>query len=152
MHVVLFLWNGWGREGDKWKKFEKPIEERRPWLPDGHSQNFRSYVFGPSGFLTMAPLGYAAKFNLFLFWSNFAIWHPWKSKCLSLFQFTRVMRGNFLLFRNPNDVGLGYQNGARFGFRFLIPGVMHTPKCTGSVKWGFTMFREWIYEILYYQG
>ena len=28
----------------------------RSWLPDGYSQSFRSYVFGPSGFWTMAPL------------------------------------------------------------------------------------------------
>ena len=33
------------------------------WLPDGYSQIFRSYVFGPSGFRTMAPLRYAAKFD-----------------------------------------------------------------------------------------
>ena len=26
------------------------------WLPDGYCQIFRSYVFGPSGFWTMAPL------------------------------------------------------------------------------------------------
>ena len=26
------------------------------WLPDGYSQIFRSYVFGPSGYWTMAPL------------------------------------------------------------------------------------------------
>ena len=35
-------------------------------MPDGYSQIFRSYVFGPSGFWTMAPLRYAAKFNPFL--------------------------------------------------------------------------------------
>ena len=34
-------------------------------LPDGYSQIFRSYVFGPSGFWTMAPLRYAAKFDPF---------------------------------------------------------------------------------------
>ena len=50
------------------------------------------------------------------------------SECLSLFHFTRVMRGNFLLFRKPNDVRFGFQHGALFGFRFLMPGVMHTPK------------------------
>ena len=37
-----------------------------PWLPDGYSQIFRSYVFGPSGFWTMAPLRCAAKFDPFL--------------------------------------------------------------------------------------
>ena len=37
-----------------------------PGLPDGYSQIFRSYVFGPSGFWTMAPLRYAAKFDPFL--------------------------------------------------------------------------------------
>ena len=62
-------------------------------LPDGYSQIFRSYVFGPSGFWTMAPLRYAAKFDPFLSLdcaptpstlaqskerkgSNFAIWQP----------------------------------------------------------------------------
>ena len=59
----------------------------RSWLPDGYSQIFRSYVFGPSGFRTMAPLRYAAKFDPFLSLdcarvegvgaqSNFAIWQP----------------------------------------------------------------------------
>ena len=38
----------------------------RPWLPDGYSQIFRLYVFGPSGFWNMAPLRYAAKFDSFL--------------------------------------------------------------------------------------
>ena len=28
----------------------------KAWMPDGYSQIFRSYVFGPSGFWTMAPL------------------------------------------------------------------------------------------------
>ena len=36
------------------------------WLPDGYSRIFRSYVFGSSGFWTMAPLRYAAKFDPFL--------------------------------------------------------------------------------------
>ena len=36
------------------------------WLPDGYSQIFRSHVFGPSGFWSMAPLRYAAKFDPFL--------------------------------------------------------------------------------------
>ena len=35
-------------------------------LPDGYSQIFRSYVFGFSGFWTIAPLRYAAKFDPFL--------------------------------------------------------------------------------------
>ena len=55
--------------------------EHQAWLPDGYSQIFRSYVFGPSGFWTMALLRYTAKFDLFLSldcgrWevSNFAIW------------------------------------------------------------------------------
>ena len=34
----------------------------KAWLPDGYSQIFRSYMFGPSGFWTMAPLCCAAKF------------------------------------------------------------------------------------------
>ena len=67
------------------------------WLPDGDSRIFRShrgsYVFGPTGFWTMAPLCYAAKFVPFLSLdcaptpstlvqskerkgSNFAIWQP----------------------------------------------------------------------------
>ena len=36
------------------------------WLPDGYSQIFRSFMFGPSGFWNMAPLRYAAKFDPFL--------------------------------------------------------------------------------------
>ena len=35
-------------------------------LPDGYSQILRSYVFGPSGFWTIALLRYAAKFDPFL--------------------------------------------------------------------------------------
>ena len=63
------------------------------WLPDGYSQIVRSHVFGPSGFWTMAPLRYAAKFDPFLSLdcaptpstlsqskerkgSNFANWQP----------------------------------------------------------------------------
>ena len=45
------------------------VESQPPptaWLPDGYSQIFRSYVFGPSGFWTMALLRYAAKFDPFL--------------------------------------------------------------------------------------
>ena len=38
----------------------------KAWLPDGYSRIFRSYVFGPSGFWTMAPLHCAAKFDPFL--------------------------------------------------------------------------------------
>ena len=34
--------------------------------PDGYNRIFRSYVFGPSGFWTMAPLRYAAKFDPFI--------------------------------------------------------------------------------------
>ena len=55
---------------------------REPWLPGGYSQIFRSYVFGPSGFWTMAPLHCAAKLDPFLAQSkerkgsNFAIWQP----------------------------------------------------------------------------
>ena len=37
-----------------------------PWLPDGYSRIFRSYVFGPSGFWTMAPLHCAAIIDPFL--------------------------------------------------------------------------------------
>ena len=35
------------------------------WLPDSYSPIFRSYVFGPLGFWTMAPLRCAAKFDPF---------------------------------------------------------------------------------------
>ena len=34
------------------------------WLSDGYSQILRSYVFGPSGSWTMAPLRYATQQNL----------------------------------------------------------------------------------------
>ena len=68
-------------------------EADKAWLPDGSSQIFRSYVFGPSGFWTMAPLRCPAKLDPFLSLdcaptpstlaqskerkgSNFAIWQP----------------------------------------------------------------------------
>ena len=35
-------------------------------MPDGYSQIFRLFVFGPPGFWTMAPLRYGAKCELFL--------------------------------------------------------------------------------------
>ena len=35
-------------------------------VSDGYSQFFRSNVFGPSGFWTMAPLRYTGKFDPFL--------------------------------------------------------------------------------------
>ena len=71
----------------------KGVKARDAWLPDGYSQIFRSYLFGPSSFWTMAPLRYAAKFDPFLSLdcaptpstlaqskerkgSNFAIWQP----------------------------------------------------------------------------
>ena len=38
----------------------------RPVLPDRDSWILRSYVFGPSGFWTMAPLRSATKFDPFL--------------------------------------------------------------------------------------
>ena len=44
----------------------KETGDDEPGLQDGYSQIFRSYVFGPSGFWTMAPLRYAAKFDPFL--------------------------------------------------------------------------------------
>ena len=73
--------------------FPPLVWSRGPWLPDCYSHIFRSYVFGPSGFWTMAPLRYAAKFDPFLSLdcaptpstpaqskerkgSNFAIWQP----------------------------------------------------------------------------
>ena len=42
------------------------FDELQAWLPDGDSHNLRSYLFGPSGFWTMAPLRCAAKFDPFL--------------------------------------------------------------------------------------
>ena len=33
-----------------------PADPSKAWLPDGYSQIFRSCVFGPSGFCTMALL------------------------------------------------------------------------------------------------
>ena len=50
---------------------EKPLNSMilcngKAWLPDGYSQIFRPYVFGPLVIWTMAPLCYAAKFDPFL--------------------------------------------------------------------------------------
>ena len=42
------------------------MPHKGPVLPDGNSRILRLYVFGPSGFWTMAPLRYAAKFDPFL--------------------------------------------------------------------------------------
>ena len=42
------------------------LYQLKTWLPDGYSKILRSYMFGPSGFWTMAPLRYAAKFDPFL--------------------------------------------------------------------------------------
>ena len=67
--------------------------QAKPWLPEGCGQIFKSYVLGPSGFWTMAPLHYTATFDPFLSYdcaampstlaqskerkgSNFAIWQP----------------------------------------------------------------------------
>ena len=91
----------------RWNHLSKVFERRGPlnnsdsfqaWLPDGYSNIFRSYVFGPSGFWTMAPLRCAAKLDPFLSLdcaptpstlaqskerkgSNFAIWQPWCRAC-----------------------------------------------------------------------
>ena len=68
------------------------------------SQILISFVFGPSGFWTIAPLRYAAKFDLFLSldWalapstlaqskerkgSKFATWQPWGPSLRTLFRF-----------------------------------------------------------------
>ena len=64
-----------------------------PWLPDGHSQIFRSYVFGPSGFWTMAsPLVKSQ------FWTQGSKYF----ECSNLHRFTRrvvvVQLRRFLLF------------------------------------------------------
>ena len=40
-----------------------PLRVSFLWLPDGYSQIFRLYVFGPSGFWTMALLRYTANFD-----------------------------------------------------------------------------------------
>ena len=50
------------------EKEEEEGRERCPWLPDGHIQTFRPYVFGPWGFWTMALLHHAAKFDPFFPW------------------------------------------------------------------------------------
>ena len=36
--------------------FFSPYVVYSAWMPDAYSRIFRSYVFGPSGFWTMAPL------------------------------------------------------------------------------------------------
>ena len=76
-------------------------ESTKAWLLDCYSRILRSYVIGPSGFLTMAPLRYTAKFDPFPSLdcaptpstlaqskerkgSNFAIWQPWPRCLLSV--------------------------------------------------------------------
>ena len=55
-----------GRNGGVGEDFRGHAVYFKAWLPDGYSQIFRSYVFGPSDFWTMAPLHCAAKFDPFL--------------------------------------------------------------------------------------
>ena len=45
-----------GRGDELEEKNSKLGNELQAWLPDGYNQIFRLYVFGPSGFWTMAPL------------------------------------------------------------------------------------------------
>ena len=57
------------RTVERWNGFSSPEGTRhkwRSWLPYGYSRISRLSVFGPSGFWTMAPLRYAAKFDPFL--------------------------------------------------------------------------------------
>ena len=54
-------------------------QDFKAWLPDGYSRIFRSYVFGPSGFWTMAPLRYAAKFDPFLSLDCAPHLPPWRN-------------------------------------------------------------------------
>ena len=73
LSFIRVIWNGPMRCLRTLDKTQPPKELQSfpspslpPWLPDGYSQIFRSGVFGPSGFWTMAPLRYAAKFDPFL--------------------------------------------------------------------------------------
>ena len=62
------VYHGQLRKADRWKGVptgHAPHNDKA-WLPDGYSRLFRSHVFGPSGFWTMAPLRYAAKFDPYL--------------------------------------------------------------------------------------
>ena len=52
--------------GQMYKADNEDDRVLQAWLLDVYSQISRSYVFGPSGFWTMAPLRYAAKFDPFL--------------------------------------------------------------------------------------
>ena len=65
LHTTQLKENFAGNLGDK-KSIGNAGRTRTSGLPDGYSQIFRSQVFGPSGFWTMAPLRYAAKFDPFL--------------------------------------------------------------------------------------
>ena len=58
---------GMGREREKFfTSFHSGWEGREERLPDGYSRIFRSYVFGPLGFWTLASLRFAVKFDPFL--------------------------------------------------------------------------------------
>ena len=46
-------------------KHKMKFLDYQAWLPDGDSRVLRSYVLGPPGFWTMAPLRYAAKYDPF---------------------------------------------------------------------------------------
>ena len=97
---------------DETRVGENVLRSAQAWLPDGYSQNFRLFVFGPSGFWTMALLRYAAKFDPFPSLdcattpstlaqskerkgSNFAIWQPCAQDLLRKFDLnTRGEKGD----------------------------------------------------------
>ena len=108
-----------------------------PWLPDGDSQILRSYVFGPSGFWTMAPLRYAAKFDPFLSLdcaptpstlaqskerkgSNFAIWQHWLCPLCNFFRWNHMAWDDERLKRDsPRHILQLHRKGCKFHYEVV---------------------------------
>ena len=61
-HEIQLKFRSLERKQREKKEIERKLEKcLKGWLPDGDSQILRLYVFGPSGFWTMAPLRYTGK-------------------------------------------------------------------------------------------
>ena len=79
----------------------------KAWLPDGYNQILRLYVFGPSGFWTMAPLRYTAKFDP-LPWRNP---RKGKDKILPSGKLVSNYKSNRPESVHPDEVGVPLQPG-----------------------------------------
>ena len=103
-------------------------------MPDGYSQIFRSYVFGPLGFWTMAPLRYAAKFcaptpstlaqSKERKGSNFAIWQH-RSATASRGSTARCSRSSWHATSTWGSSSVSGWTGLRFNRRLRFRSNFH---------------------------